>query len=315
MSLLNSIRTEILKIVKNDPKKIDYKNKEIDFKEYEMNKEEYINSVCNFKLFKELEECNPIIEFTNKTTKSLWKKILCHTSSVKTLQPPGKSISYFIKSNDKIIGLVSLTSGQRDIANRDAYIGWNRDYQYQNVNFIFNISTCVAVQPLGYNFNIGKLLASSVFCKEVQEKIKEKYGHYAIAYYTFSIHGRSIQYERLKELKYVGLTKGKSFIIPEDLYEMMKKYVKEKGLYNKIKNKSHLKRIIILTVLEDLEIDRKKVYHHLERGIYVGYSFPESKQILCEGKIEEIMNKELPEKIKSFDEIFNFWKGRWAEQS
>ena len=226
MDLLNEIKNDIEKIIKIDPKKIDYKNKEADFEKIDMEKEDYISYVSNIKNLDELNASILTIEFTNKKTSNIWNNILCYTSSVKTNKPPGKSIAYFLKLNEKIIGLVRISSAQRDIKKRDEYIGWTKEYQYKNCDYIFNISTCVAVQPIGYNFNIGKLLAMSVFSREVQDKIKEKYNHYAIAYYTFSIYGRSIQYERLKELKYIGLTSGESFIISDELYEKMREYLK-----------------------------------------------------------------------------------------
>lgn len=313
MILLEEIRKEILNHIKKDPKKTDYQNKEEDFNKYDISKEKYKDMIENLLSLEELEKTNLEIEFTNKETKPLWRKILCFTSSVRTLQPPGKSISYFVKNGQKIVGLVSLTSGQRDIKNRDLYIGWNKEARYKNIDYIFNISTCVAVQPLGYNFNIGKLLAMSVFSREVQEAIKSRYGHYAIGYYTFSIHGRSVQYERLKELKYVGLTQGKSFIITELLYEMMIKHLKNNGKYEQLRNSSQRKRRIIMTILDELGIPREKLHHHLERGIYVGYCFPDSKELFC-NENSNMMQKELSDKIKSFNEIFEFWKERWARQ-
>ena len=314
MNLLQEIKKEFLALSKIDVKHIDYKNKETDFDRIKMTRSEYSEKISNIKSFEELESCNCIIEFTNNITYKTWENILCYTSSIKTSKPPGKSICYFVKINNKIIGLVRISSGQRDIKKRDTFIGWNKDFRYNNCNYIFNISTCVAVQPLGFNFNIGKLLAMSVFSKEVQEKIKENYNHYAIEFYTFSIYGRSVQYERLKELKYIGLTKGHSFIIPDVLYEKMKRYVKEKGIFDKIRHYSHIKRIIILTIIEDLNINKNYFYHNIERGIYVGYCYKNSKEILCNNSIEQIKNIGLPENVKNFNEIFIFWKERWAKQ-
>ena len=43
MDLLNEIEKDIEKIIKIDPKKIDYKNKEADFEKIDMEKEDYIS--------------------------------------------------------------------------------------------------------------------------------------------------------------------------------------------------------------------------------------------------------------------------------
>ncbi len=310
------LRKRILGLSKKDVKKIEYNNKEIDFQKYPMTRDEYENIVSNPKNIGELEHLIPEIYFLPSNEYQVWSKILSHTSSVKTIRTPGKNISYFIRDriSHKIIGLVSLGSANRNIKPRDEYIGWDKDNQYSKIDYIFNISTCVAVQPIGYNFNIGKLLALSVFSKEVQEKVKEKYGHYAIGYYTFSIHGRSIQYERLRKLTYCGLTKGQSFIVPDDLYEDMKEYLREIGIYEEISNKAHLKKIVIQKTLEELVIDRDDVYHNLQRGIYCGFCFTNSKELLCSGTVEQIQQFSLPIETETFQQIYEFWKERWARQ-
>ena len=310
------LRNKILELSTKDSKKIEYQNKEIDFNKYPMTREEYNNITSNPKNYSELNDLQFEIYFIESNEYQLWSKILSHTSSVKTSRTPGKNISYFIREvlSKKIVGLVSLGSAQRSIKPRDEYIGWDKENQYSKIDYIFNISTCVAVQPVGYNFNIGKLLALSVFSREVQEKVKEKYGHYVIGYYTFSIHGRSVQYERLKKLNYCGLTKGQSFIIPDDLYDEMKEYLKEIGLFEEISNKAHLKKIVIQRTLEDLSINPEDIYHNLQRGIYCGLCFRNSKELLCCGSIQQIRELALSTDIQYFNQICDFWKERWAKQ-
>jgi len=312
----DNIYKKILLLSNKNKSKIDYQNKQLDFLKYQMTKQEYESLVCNPKNITELSLISPTIEFTTNYNKKIWDKILCYTSSIKTNRSPGKNVSYFVKDSisNKIIGLVSISSGQRHIKNRDTFFGWNQSNQFSKIDFIFNISTCVAVQPMGFNFNIGKLLAMSVFSREVQEKVHEKYNHYVIAYYTFSIHGRSVQYERIKQLKYCGLTSGQSFIIPDDLYEEMKDYLREIGIYDKIRMSSHLKRVVVKTVLEELEISPTLIYHNLQRGIYCGYCFPNAKEILMIGTLEDIYGLELGEDVKNFLDIYEYWKARWAEQ-
>ncbi len=310
------LRKKLLDLAKKDAKVIEYENKEIDFEKYSMTREEYGNIICNVRNLEELERLEVEIYFINSGEYQFWSKILSHTSSVKTLRTPGKNISYFVREREtqKVIGLVSLGSAQRSIKPRDEFIGWDKSNQYAKIDYIFNISTCVAVQPLGYNFNIGKLLALSVFSREVQEKVKEKYGHYAIGFYTFSIHGRSVQYERLRKLTYCGLTKGQSFIIPDDLYEEMKEYLRDIGRFDDICNKAHLKKIVIQRTLEELMINPEDIYHNLQRGIYCGFCFKNSKELLCSGSIQNIRELEMNNEIDTFQSIFDFWKERWARQ-
>ena len=66
MDLLNEIKNDIEKIIKIDPKKIDYKNKEADFEKINMEKEDYISYVSNIKNLDELNASILTIEFTIK---------------------------------------------------------------------------------------------------------------------------------------------------------------------------------------------------------------------------------------------------------
>jgi hypothetical protein len=73
-----------------------------------------------------------------------------------------------------------------------------------------NLSTCVGLQPFAFNYNGGKLLVKLAFSKEVMDKFYEKYNEQLLGIITTGLYGKSIQYDRLKELKFIGYTSGNS---------------------------------------------------------------------------------------------------------
>ena len=74
---------------------------------------------------------------------------------------------------------------------------------------------------MSYNLNIGKLLVASVFSYEVQNYFYQLRGYRCACVTTFGLYGKSIQYDRMKEIKYIGETKGNGTCsIPNDLYQV-----------------------------------------------------------------------------------------------
>ena len=61
----------------------------------------------------------------------------------------------------KYLGVITLGSDVSSISSREDYIGWNKDNKFKDkkLNNTCIASTIVPIQPLGYNFLLGKLLA------------------------------------------------------------------------------------------------------------------------------------------------------------
>ena len=170
-----------------------------------------------------------------------------------------------------------------------------------------NISTCVPLQPFGFNFNGGKLLTQLVFSQEVQDIFKSRYNHELLAITTTSLYGKSIQYDRLKEIKFIGFTKGNSvYKYPNEFIHKCQDYLKSKHNIN-ILNKNKL--YIISSVLQKLDLPKDEFMKDNPKGIYFGFVYPESKDFLTNKK-----NIITVPKLKSINEIFTDWINRWAEQ-
>jgi hypothetical protein len=155
--------------------------------------------------------------------------------------------------------------------------------------------------------NIGKLLSVLVFSKEIEEYFYNKFGYYYVAVSTTSLYGKSIQYDRLKELKLIGYTKGYGTSqIPEYIYDEMVIFLK-KHYINDYKKLTHskLRKIVFISRLFGYKKDL--VFHGNKRGIYFGYINDQSKKYLM-GEISEFNINNL----RSVNEIINWWKNRWA---
>ena len=255
------------------------------------------------------------LEFVeNSDQKDIWNYYRWKISSLKTFKPDnfiGRVICILIKDsiNNKYLGIMSLSSDIISMKNRDDEIGWTIDDKIKNkkLNNLMNLSTCVSIQPFGFNFNGGKLLARLAFSKEIVEKFREKFNQELLAIVTTGLYGKSVQYSRLKEFNYVGNTKGNSvYWIPEEITNKCRLYLKKYHNFNS----SGLKKLhIISKIISVLNLDKEKILMSNEKGIYVGYTRVDSKKYLC-GKKTKLNEC----KFKSSQEIFNEWYERWAVQ-
>jgi hypothetical protein len=263
----------------------------------------------------------------NKELTDIWKYFKIMSSSAVTGDSSFGCIKIMLK--DKItntyLGILELGYDIYSCMPRDDFIGWswrnkkelvkiNDANEKNRLSFIINITCCIGLQPMSYNLNIGKLLVMTVFSKEVLDYFHKIRGYYYAGVSTFGLYGKSVQYDRLKELKYIGETKGTGTCdIPINIYENIRDFVKKHyhNEYLKCSNMSSSKMRILQFGLNSLDYNQKEIlFHGKKRGIYFGYTSSDSKKFL-NGEIDTF---ELGNIIKPFNEIFSFWKNRWALQ-
>lgn len=139
------------------------------------------------------------------------------------------------------------------------------------------------------------------------EYIYKKYGEYPMGFTTMSIYGKSIQYDRLKQLKFLGFTKGYSIHnISSKIFTYCKEFLRE----NNIKIPSNSLWLIHKT-LDILNIPKDEFLKSNKKGVYFGYTHTKSKLFL-NNSIDTIPNPIL--ETKNIYEIFDWWKNRWATQ-
>ena len=242
-----------------------------------------------------------------------WKAIEQNVASFEFRRSAGRNC-YFLVINEydgKMLGVLDVAADFLSLGKRDEYIGWDKEQRKKNNRRIANISICVPTRHFGYNLCGGKLLALLAVSKEVGEHWKAKYGDELAGVTVTSLYGRGSQYNRLKQFKYVGKTKGQGTCqIPDNIYRECRNLVEEiegeipGGCFTKGKNS----RInIIRRACKYLDIDAKILTTHgRERGIYWcdrGYN---TKELL---KDEE---DSLNTYDYSIEELTKYWRETWA---
>ena len=227
----------------------------------------------------------------------------------------GRQMFILVKDNNTqtYIGIISLSSDTLCLERRDTYIGWSAHHKIKkkHINYLMNMSTCVPLQPFGYNFAGGKLLASLVFSKEVLSQFYKKYNHHLLGVTTTGLYGKSVQYSRLKCLTYVGLTKGNSVCnIDKSVTKACQEYLKTEGYDYPLKKKF----IILQKAFDKLQLPKEDFLRAKPKGIYFGFTCNES-QLFLQGKINNSSSAINPiTTALSAHDICKWWINRWAIQ-
>jgi hypothetical protein len=274
-------------------------------KKFNHSKEYYENKIWDGNIDDLYKIKIKLIIVNNEELYDIWNYYKYYVSSLKltgTSHLVGRQIYVIVADEltNKYLGIISLTSDYLNLSDRDDFIGWTKEQKLDEhkLNYILNISTCVPLQPFGFNFTGGKLLTKLVFSEEIQNVFKEKYNHPLLGITTTSLYGKSIQYDRLTEIKLIGYTKGNSvYKYPKEFVQECNKYLKD--YYNISLNK---KLYTISRVLQKLELPKDEFMSSNPKGIYFGFVYPDSKDYLC-NKIDKIKDY----KLKSINDIFNEW--------
>ena len=307
--------------------------KELEKKEnlFKYDKKYYRDLIFFSKSENVINEIDLEIIFCKGNTKlnDIWKYFKIMSSSCVTGDNGIGCLKMMIrdKKSEKYLGILEISNDLLNIEDRDKFIGWNKNIQKDKINidrenlskarssFLVNITCCIGLQPMAYNLNIGKLLVKTVFSREVFKHFYDNRGYYYAGVTTFGLYGKSIQYDRLKEIKYIGLTKGTGICdLSIDLKDEISNFVKiyYPNEYFRRSKMSSSKMRIIQFGLNQLEFNQDKILNHGNlRGIYFGFTTNQSKDFL-NGKMNNF-NINL-DNIKTFNEIFQEWKNRWAIQ-
>ena len=297
---------------------------------FKKNKEYYRNLIFYSKSENVVDELDLEIIFCNNNTEliDIWKYFKVMSSSATTSDDGFGYLKMMLKdkNTNKYLGILEISCDIISCLERDNYIGWNKDNKSDRVKidlddktkprsaFLVNITCCIGLQPMSHNLNIGKLLVASVFSKDVLDYFYTIRGYYYAGVCTFGLYGKSIQYDRLKEIKYIGETKGTGTCeIPVDIYEKIRDFVKkyyEKEYLRRSKMSSSKMRILQFG-LRQLDLNHNDVLTHgKKRGIYFGYTSLEGKDFFNGKKDTFSLNNN----VRSFNDIVKWWKDRWSRK-
>ncbi len=171
-----------------------------------------------------------------------------------------------------------------------------------------NISICIPLQPFGFNFCGGKLMAMLAFSDEVYEYYSKTFDVQLKYLMTTSINGKSVQYSRLKQLKFIGYTSGYGTgHLSSDLINSMKRYLTEKNQKLNVKRMSN--HTIANHVMRELHLKSNILDHGQKRGIYIGKTGKDSIDYIND-KVDT--KRWEPNLTESVNTIYNTWLSKYA---
>ena len=261
-----------------------------------------------------------------------WNCIRTFTSTMKNSSNIGRNLHYIVRDRvtGKYLGVICITGDFIDLTPRDDYIGWEREYKTNSgkLNNSCIGSTIVPLQPLGFNYTGGKLLALLCLSDDIQNQWQENYGDKLVSVTTTSLYGKSktgglSQYDRLKHWKKMGYSKGSlSYELTKETEKEMLKYAekhyndryfmlyvakRENGQTLKRDHRNRMRQFMY----SRLKIPKDIIKSEHQRGIYFSTLYDNSREFL-RGEIEE---KDL---VKSFDTsteaLSELWKEKYARK-
>ena len=275
----------------------------------------------------------PELVYTNKEEDlpELWNTIRTFSSTMKNNSNIGRNLNFVVrdKPTKKYLGVICISSDFLDLTPRDNFIGWSREIKTQGamINHTAIGSTIVPLQPLGFNYVGGKLLALLCLSNPVQELWEKLYGDKLVSVTTTSLYGKTkagglSQYDNLDYWQPMGFTSGSVSFEPlrETRYlirEWLKKnhtrkyfewYVAKKPSGQPHK-RDHKNRSLNFAYSQ-LDIPKELIRSEHARGIYYTPLYDKT----CEFLRKECEVKDL---TKSFDtsveHLVDIWKQKHAK--
>jgi len=261
-----------------------------------------------------------------------WNCVRTMTSTMKNSSNIGRNLHYLVrdKVTGKYLGVICITGDFIDLTPRDDHIGWEREYKTNSgkLNNSAIGSTIVPLQPLGFNYTGGKLLALLCLSDDIQRQWKENYGDVLVSVTTTSLYGKSktgglSQYDRLKHWKKMGYSQGSlSYELTKETEKEMLKYAekhyndryfllyvakRENGQTLKRDHRNRMRQFMY----SKLDIPKDIIKSDHQRGIYWSALYDNSREFL-RGEIEE---SQLVKSIDTSTEALSeLWKEKYARK-
>jgi hypothetical protein len=181
----------------------------------------------------------PELVYANKQDDlpELWNCIRTFSSTMKNNSNIGRNLNFIVrdKPTKKYLGVICISSDFLDLTPRDNYIGWPRDVKTQGamINHTAIGSTIVPLQPLGFNYVGGKLLALLCLADPIQQLWEKLYGDKLVSVTTTSLYGKTkagglSQYDNLDYWQPMGFTSGSvSFEPLQETRYMIREWLKK----------------------------------------------------------------------------------------
>ena len=277
------------------------------------------------------EKLEPMLELSNGDLAETWNAVRTFSSTMKNNSNIGRNLFYTVKDRvtGKYLGVICISSDFLDLTPRDTAIGWSRDVKTQQgmINHTAIGSTIVPLQPLGYSYMGGKLLALLCLADTVQKDWKERYGDTLVGVTTTSLYGKTkagglSQYDGLEHWQKMGFSSGSVAFEPKrSTANMVYDWIKEnhtrkyfewweaKNTQGLPLKRDHKNRSLNFAYGK-LKIPKELIRTEHQRGIYFSPLYDNTNEFLR----KEIGDADL---VKSFDTseeaLSNIWKTKYAK--
>ncbi len=160
------------------------------------------------------------------------------TSVIQQIQPkvskaiwrpaPGRKLGFLIEHGEHLLGIAFLSSPVINLGARDKFLEMpkSKTEKGKELRHYADLSVCVALQPFGWHWNGGKLIA--LIATTFGNSWQERYGEQLKGVCTTSLWGRGSQYNRI--YKFLGYTQGFGHQhIDDKNYERMLNWMQTNG--------------------------------------------------------------------------------------
>ena len=273
----------------------------------------------------------PKMVLSNGPLADKWNTLRTFSSTMKNNSNIGRNLYYTVvdEVTEKNLGVICISSDFLDLTPRDKYIGWPKDIKTTGnmINHTAIGSTIVPLQPLGYNYMGGKLLALLCLSDTVQNDWRNQYGDVLVGVTTTSLYGNTksnglSQYDGLEHWNKMGFSSGSVAFDPNrDILNRIYNWVKENHTRhyfewweakkpNGLPYKRDHKNRTLHFAYSKMKIPKDLIKCAHQRGIYFSPLYNNT----CEFLRKEITADQL---VKSFDTseetLANIWKTKYAK--
>jgi hypothetical protein len=277
------------------------------------------------------ENLKPKMVLSNGPDAETWNAVRTFSSTMKNNSNIGRNLFYILTDEvtGKYLGVICISSDFLDLTPRDNAIGWSRDVKTQQhmINHTAIGSTIVPLQPLGFNYMGGKLLALMCLSDTVQKDWKRQYGDTLVGVTTTSLYGKTkagglSQYDGLEHWNPMGFSSGSVAFEPSRatkkiVFDWIKEnHTRKYFEWWEAKNQQGLplkrdhKNRSLNFAYSKLQIPKELIRTEHQRGIYFSPLYENTNEFLR----KEIDDDKL---VKLFDTgeetLANIWKTKYAK--
>lgn len=277
------------------------------------------------------QNLKPRMILSNGPLADKWNTLRTFSSTMKNNSNIGRNLYYTVidEVTEKFLGVICISSDFLDLTPRDQYIGWSKEIKTKQamINYTAIGSTIVPLQPLGFNYMGGKLLALLCLSDTVQNDWRKQYDDVLVGVTTTSLYGNTksnglSQYDGLEHWRKMGFSSGSVAFDPNrDLLNRIYDWVKENHTRhyfewweakkpNGLPYKRDHKNRTLHFAYSKLKIPKELVKCAHQRGIYFSPLYDNTPEFLR----KEITEDKL---VKSFDTseqaLADIWKTKYAK--